>query len=124
MPGPSSPSNPFINAYKSIQDIGAEALGLDSRDGAPIPQQFQKVFDGVSNSPQASAVEKTGLNIFLDARDGLRNVDAGAKLAAEGKANHLDVATAVNDVKHAAETLTTSVSKALQAYQSIVGMQL
>ncbi len=117
-------ANPFINAYKSIQDIGADALGLESRDDAPVPQQFQKIFDGVSNSSQTTAVQSTGANIFFEARDGLRNVDTAGKLAAEGKANPLEVANAVNEAKHAAETLTTSLSKALQAYQSIAGMQL
>lgn len=117
-------ANPFINAYKSVQDLGAEASGLDSRDDAPIPQAFQKIFDGMSEGNKTATVEDVSTNMFMQTRDLMKKAENQSQLAAEGKADPLEVAHTMNNVTHAAELLTTSISKGLQAYQSIANLQL
>ena len=117
-------ANPFINAYKSVQGLGAETTGLEAREDALIPQSFQKIFDGIAESGKTAAVEDVSTNMFIQTRDLMKQAENQSKLAAEGKADPLEVAHAVNNANMAAEQLTTSLSKALQAYQSIAGMQL
>jgi flagellar hook-basal body complex protein FliE len=53
-----------------------------------------------------------------------RNSDAQSRALVDGKANLVDVVTAVADTEAAIETLVSVRDKVIQAYQSIMAMQI
>ncbi|MEB3702928.1 hypothetical protein Bealeia1_00118 [Candidatus Bealeia paramacronuclearis] len=117
-------TNPLINAYKVAQNLGVGTQGMDAREGAPVPQSFQNIFDGLSHeSSQNNSVSSVSQNMFTSTRDLMRDAENKAKLSAEEKIDPLEVSHAMNNASIAAEQLTTTISKTIEAYKSVANMQ-
>ncbi len=74
-----------------------------------------------ANGPSFSALLKNAVGSVAEAG---RQSDAQSRALAEGKANLVDVVTAVADTEAAIETLVSVRDKVIQAYQSIMQMQI
>lgn len=76
---------------------------------------------GEAGGASFSALLKDAVGTVAEAG---RNSDAQSRALAEGKANLVDVVTAVADTEAAIETLVSVRDKVIQAYQSIMQMQI
>ena len=99
------------NAYASLSKI------MDSAGGAA--GSLGKTGD--SNGPSFSAVLKDTLGSVMEAG---RKSDAQTVAAASGKANVMDVGTAVAETDVAVSTLVSVRDKVIQAYEDIMRMPI
>jgi flagellar hook-basal body complex protein FliE len=76
---------------------------------------------GGSGGPSFNALLKDAVGSVTAAG---RASDAQSRALAEGKSNLVDVVTAVADTEAAIETLVSVRDKVIQAYQSIMAMQI
>lgn len=74
-----------------------------------------------SNGPDFSAVLKEAVGSVMDAG---RKSDTQSHALAGGKANLIDVATAVAETEVAIETMVSVRDKVIQAYEEIMRMQI
>jgi flagellar hook-basal body complex protein FliE len=76
---------------------------------------------GKMGGPDFSAVLKEAVGSVVDAG---RKSDAQSQALAGGKANLIDVATAVAETEVAIETMVSVRDKVIQAYEEIMRMQI
>ncbi|GJD93014.1 flagellar hook-basal body complex protein FliE [Methylobacterium iners] len=104
------PTNAFAaGTYAAIQNIGVPKGGMPkvaSTGGA----------DGGFSQLLTSALDKVG--------DAGRNADAQALSVAGGKANVVDVVTAVAESETALQTLVAVRDRVISAYEEIMRMQI
>jgi flagellar hook-basal body complex protein FliE len=74
-----------------------------------------------SNGPDFSAVLKEAVGSVMDAG---KKSDTQSHALASGKANLIDVATAVAETEVAIETMVSVRDKVIQAYEEIMRMQI
>lgn len=98
------------NAYASLAKIMESAGGAGGL-GRP----------GESNGPSFGAVLKETLGSVMDAG---RKSDAQTISMAQGKANVMDVVTAVAETDVAVSTLVSVRDKVIQAYEDILKMPI
>lgn len=98
------------NAYASLAKI------MDSAGGAGGLGRA-----GETNGPSFGAVLKEAMNGVLDAG---RKSDAQSVAMAQGKANVMDVVTAVAETDVAVSTLVSVRDKVIQAYEDILRMPI
>lgn len=99
------------NAYASLARIMDSAGGAASGLGKP----------GESNGPSFGAVLKEALGGVLDAG---RKSDAQSIAMAQGKANVMDVVTAVAETDVAVSTLVSVRDRVIQSYEDIMRMPI
>jgi flagellar hook-basal body complex protein FliE len=100
------------NAYASlarIMDVGGGAGGLN------------KAAEGGAGGPSFGSVLKEALGSVLDAG---RKSDAQTVAMANGKANVMDVVTAVAETDVAVSTLVSVRDRVIQSYEDILKMQI
>ncbi len=98
------------NAYASLAKI------MDSAGGAGALGKA-----GETNGPSFGAVLKETLGSVMDAG---RKSDAQTIAMAQGKANVMDVVTAVAETDVAVSTLVSVRDKVIQAYEDIMRMPI
>ncbi len=98
------------NAYASLAKI------MDSAGGAGALGK-----PGDTNGPSFGAVLKETLGSVMDAG---RKSDAQTVAMAQGKANVMDVVTAVAETDVAVSTLVSVRDKVIQAYEDIMRMPI
>jgi flagellar hook-basal body complex protein FliE len=79
------------------------------------------VIGGKPSGPDFSSVLKEAMGSVVDAG---RKSDAQSQALAGGKANLIDVATAVAETEVAIETMVSVRDKVIQAYEEIMRMQI
>jgi len=100
------------NAYASlarIMDVGGGVGGLN------------KAAEGGAGGPSFGSVLKEALGSVLDAG---RKSDAQTVAMANGKANVMDVVTAVAETDVAVSTLVSVRDRVIQSYEDILKMQI
>jgi flagellar hook-basal body complex protein FliE len=102
-------SNFAAGAYAAVQNIG----GLK---GAPKIQPTQGAAGSNFQSLLSSALDSVG--------ETERNADAQALSVAAGKANVVDVVTAVAESETALQTLVAVRDRMISAYEEIMRMQI
>ena len=106
MASPSVAANPYASHPKILDSAGgASALG--------------KIGD--TNGPSFGAVLKETMSSVMDAG---RKSDAQTIAMAQGKANVMDVVTAVAETDVAVSTLVSVRDKVIQAYEDIMRMPI
>lgn len=99
------------NAYASLQRIMSSAAGSTADLG--------KI--GTASGPSFGAVLKDTLSSVMEAG---RKSDAQTVAAASGKANVMDVVTAVAETDVAVSTLVSVRDKVISAYEDIMKMPI
>jgi len=103
MASPSIAANAYANAAKAIASPGAAAKSGDSND-----QSFASLLKSTLDSVSAAG----------------RKSDAQAMAMASGKANIVDVVTAVAETEVAVSTMVSVRDKVIQAYEDIMKMPI
>jgi flagellar hook-basal body complex protein FliE len=96
------------NAYASLARIADPSAGL----GKAV---------GETNGPSFGALLKDALGTMVEAG---RKSDAQQQAMAAGKANIVDVVTAVSETEVAVEALVSVRDRMIQAYEEIMRMQI
>jgi flagellar hook-basal body complex protein FliE len=104
--------NVAANAYASLARIMDSAGGVGG---------LNKVAEGGGAGPSFGAVLKEALGSVLDAG---RKSDAQTVAMANGKANVMDVVTAVAETDVAVSTLVSVRDRVIQSYEDILKMQI
>ncbi len=104
-----TPAAAAANAYASLSRLTDPAAGLAKAAG------------GAEGGPNFSSVLKEALNAVNEAG---RNSDAQAQSMAAGKANIVDVVTAVAETEVAISALVSVRDKVVQAYEEIMRMPI
>jgi flagellar hook-basal body complex protein FliE len=99
------------NAYASAARLGQPGAGLNKTIGD----------DGAGNGPSFGAVLRDVVNTVIDAG---RKSDGQTKAMAGGKANIVDVVTAVAETETAIATLVSVRDKVIQSYEEIMRMPI
>lgn len=99
------------NAYASLQRIMSSAAGSTADLGKT----------GAASGPSFGAVLKDTLSSVMEAG---RKSDAQTVAAASGKANVMDVVTAVAETDVAVSTLVSVRDKVISAYEDIMKMPI
>ena len=99
------------NAYASLQRIMSSAAGSTADLGKT----------GTASGPSFGAVLKDTLSSVMEAG---RKSDAQTVAAASGKANVMDVVTAVAETDVAVSTLVSVRDKVISAYEDIMKMPI
>ncbi len=99
-------------AYAKLARLAADPSGALAMPKGPGP---------ASAGPDFGALVKEALGSVVDAG---RKSDAQAKAMAAGKANLVDVVTAVSETEVAIETLVSVRDKVIQAYEEIMKMPI
>ena len=104
------PTAAAANAYAALSRMGADTANIASGLGA-----------AQGSGPNFSAVLKTVIDSVSDAA---QKSDAQAQAVANGKANMVDVVTAVAETETAVQTLVSVRDKVIAAYEDILKMQI
>lgn len=107
MPTPSGAAN----AYASLARITESAAGLGKAAGG----------GGAAGGPDFGAVLKEALGSVVEAG---KKSDAQSQALATGKANMVDVVTAVAETEVAVDALVSVRDKVIQAYEEIMRMPI
>lgn len=78
----------------------------------------------LTKSEPTSATSNLLGNAVGSAIDAMHKAETQTKLAVEGKADPLEVAHSVNAASLAAEQMTTTISKAINAYEGLLRMPI
>jgi len=105
----STPAAAAANAYASLARMGERAAGLAGDAAAP------------ASGPNFSAILKDVVQVVGEAG---RRSDAQAQAVAMGKANMIDVVTAVAESETAIQTLVAVRDKVIAAYEDILKMPI
>ncbi len=100
------------NAYASVARLGNSATGLEQAVGPATAD---------SNGPNFGAVLREIANTVIEAG---RTSDAQTQAMAAGKANIVDVVTAVAETETAITALVSVRDKVIQSYQEIMRMPI
>ncbi len=106
MPTPTAAAN----AYAALSRLGTGAASIANGLGS-----------AQSSGPDFSAVLKTVIDSVSQAA---MHSDAQAKTVAAGKANMVDVVTAVAETETAVQTMVSVRDKVIAAYEDILKMQI
>jgi flagellar hook-basal body complex protein FliE len=104
------PTAAAANAYAALSRMGADTANITRGFGAPP-----------SAGPDFSSVLK---NVIDSVSQTAQTSDAQAHAVANGKANMVDVVTAVADTETAVQTLVSVRDKVISAYEDILKMQI
>jgi flagellar hook-basal body complex protein FliE len=104
------PTAAAANAYAALSRIGTDTASIAKGLGAPE-----------SSGPNFSAVLK---NVIDNVSQAAVKSDAQAQAVANGKANMVDVVTAVAETETAVQTLVSVRDKVISAYEDILKMQI
>ena len=105
-----TPTAAAANAYAALSRMGTDTANIAGGLGAPA-----------SSGPNFSAVLKTVIDSVSEAA---QKSDAQAQTVATGKANMVDVVTAVAETETAVQTLVSVRDKVIAAYEDILKMQI
>jgi flagellar hook-basal body complex protein FliE len=100
------------SAYAKLARIGADPSGALAMPKVGAPN---------SGGPDFGALVKEAIGSVVDSG---RKSDAQAKAMAAGKANIVDVVTAVTETEVAIEALVSVRDKVIQAYEEIMKMPI
>ncbi len=103
MATPSIAANAYANAARALDPLGAAVKSGDQKDQS-FASLLQNTLDGVSAAGRKS--------------------DAQAMAMASGKANIVDVVTAVAETEVAVETMVSVRDKVIAAYEDIMKMPI
>jgi flagellar hook-basal body complex protein FliE len=112
------PTAAAANAYAALARMGndtaniANGLGAGLGAGLGTPQ---------GSGPNFSAILKDAIDSVSDAA---RKSDMQAQSVANGKANMVDVVTAVAETETAVQTMVSVRDKVIAAYEDILKMQI
>ena len=101
------------NAYASLAKIIDPAGGGGAKAANPM--------GGVGDGPSFGSLLKETLNNVMETG---RKSDAQSVAMASGKANVVDVVTAVSETQVAVETMVSVRDRVIQAYEDIMKMQI
>ena len=104
------PTAAAANAYAALSRVGADTANI--ANGLATPQ---------GSGPDFSAVLK---NVIDSVTQTAAKSDAQAQTVATGKANMVDVVTAVAETETAVQTLVSVRDKVIAAYEDILKMQI
>jgi flagellar hook-basal body complex protein FliE len=104
------PTAAAANAYATLAKLGNDTAGIAGGLGAPQ-----------GSGPNFSAVLK---NIMDNVSEAAHKSDTQAQAVANGKANMVDVVTAVAETETAVQTLVSVRDKVIAAYEDILKMQI
>jgi flagellar hook-basal body complex protein FliE len=104
------PTAAAANAYAALSRMGADTANIANGLGATQ-----------GSGPNFSAVLKTVIDSVSEAA---QKSDAQAQSVANGKANMVDVVTAVAETETAVQTLVSVRDKVIAAYEDILKMQI
>jgi len=105
-----TPTAAAANAYATLARMGDETSGL-GRAGAPAPD----------SGANFSSVLKDVISAVSEAA---QKSDAQSQAVATGKANMIDVVTAVAETETAVQTLVSVRDKVIAAYEDILKMPI
>jgi flagellar hook-basal body complex protein FliE len=105
------PTAAAANAYAALSRLGTDTAGIASAVGGSAP----------SSGPNFSAMLKTVIDNVSQAAS---RSDAQAQTVATGKANMVDVVTAVAETETAVQTMVSVRDKVIAAYEDILKMQI
>ena len=103
------PANAAANAYAALQRIGEQTAKIGS------------VAPADNSGPSFSGILKDVINSVADAA---KKSDAQAQAVAVGKANMVDVVTAVAETETAVQTMVSVRDKVIAAYEDILKMPI
>jgi flagellar hook-basal body complex protein FliE len=108
------PTAAAANAYAALAKMGSDTASIANGLGAGLgtPQ---------GSGPNFSAVLK---NVIDNVADAAHKSDMQAQAVANGKANMVDVVTAVAETETAVQTLVSVRDKVIAAYEDILKMQI
>jgi flagellar hook-basal body complex protein FliE len=104
------PTAAAANAYAALSRLGTDTANIAS--GVAAPQ---------GSGPDFSAVLK---NVIDSVTQAANKSDAQAQTVATGKANMVDVVTAVAETETAVQTMVSVRDKVIAAYEDILKMQI
>jgi flagellar hook-basal body complex protein FliE len=104
------PTAAAANAYAALAKMGSDTASIANGLGAPQ-----------GSGPNFSAVLK---NVIDNVTDAAHKSDMQAQAVANGKANMVDVVTAVAETETAVQTLVSVRDKVIAAYEDILKMQI
>jgi flagellar hook-basal body complex protein FliE len=104
------PTAAAANAYAALSKVGADTANIARGLGAPA-----------SGGPDFSSVLK---NVIDSVSQVAQKSDAQAQQVANGKANMVDVVTAVAETETAVQTLVSVRDKVIAAYEEIMRMPI
>ena len=105
-----TPTAAAANAYAALSRLGTDTANIGNALGG-----------GQSSGPNFSAVLK---NVIDSVSQAAMHSDAQAKTVATGKANMVDVVTAVAETETAVQTMVSVRDKVIAAYEDILKMQI
>jgi flagellar hook-basal body complex protein FliE len=106
-----TPTVAAANAYAALSRMGSDTANIANGLGTPqhgLGPSFSSVLKNVIDSVSQAAVKS----------------DAQAQAVANGKANMVDVVTAVAETETAVQTLVSVRDKVIAAYEDILKMQI
>ncbi len=106
-----TPTAAAANAYAALSRMGADTAKIGNSLGVPqegLGPNFSSVLKNVIDSVSQTAARS----------------DAQAQTVAAGKANMVDVVTAVAETETAVQTLVSVRDKVIAAYEDILKMQI
>jgi|SRR5581483_4052431 len=103
------PANAAANAYAALQRIGEQAAKI----GGVAPTD--------NSGPSFSGMLKDVINSVVDSA---KKSDAQSQAVATGKANMVDVVTAVAETETAVQTMVSVRDKVIAAYEDILKMPI
>jgi flagellar hook-basal body complex protein FliE len=104
----------------TVPSAAAGAYASIARLADPAPGLIKEVGDS-TGGPSFGSLLKQALNSVVDAG---HKSDVQATAMAAGKADMVDVATAVAETEVAVETLVSVRDKVIEAYQSVMSMTI
>jgi flagellar hook-basal body complex protein FliE len=105
------PTAAAANAYAALSRLGTDTASIANGLGGSAP----------SSGPDFSAMLKTVIDNVSQAAT---RSDAQAQTVANGKANMVDVVTAVAETETAVQTMVSVRDKVIAAYEDILKMQI
>ncbi len=103
------PANAAANAYAALARIGEQAAKI----GGVAPAD--------NNAPDFSGILKDVINSVVDSA---KKSDVQSQAVAAGKANMVDVVTAVAETETAVQTMVSVRDKVIAAYEDILKMPI